>query len=152
MVPKDFPGELAAEFRRLSQTGKDPARLSRLASQIRQWPRNPANDPYQAGLEAIAGALQALMPERIVVTAFHEFCAPDLAEAVEKAVGLKAREIAVITTMYTRGGVHSEDEIPEIVERLRRRHPRVKLRYVWPFDLKGIARFLSDEIIRAERA
>jgi sirohydrochlorin ferrochelatase len=48
--------------------------------------------------------------------------------------------------MMTRGGEHSEKDIPAAVQRARQRHPGVEMTYVWPFDLSQVARFLADQI------
>jgi sirohydrochlorin cobaltochelatase len=80
--------------------------------------------------------------------AYNEFCAPSLEEAVEHLIEQGATEITVATTMLTPGGSHSEIEIPDILERLRPKHPGVALRYAWPFDLELVANTLAEQIRR----
>ena len=46
--------------------------------------------------------------------------------------------------MFTPGGIHSEREIPEIVEKLRLKYPQVQIKYPWPFDLNQVADFYSE--------
>ncbi len=151
-IPKDCPPQLVSEFKReeARAAGKPSARLLELDARLRQWPRTPENDPYKPGLEAVAASLAAALPEHDVVTAYNEFCAPSLEQAFDEAVAGGARQIIVITTMYTRGGIHSEKEIPAILEGLRRRHPGVEARYVWPFDAAAIGEFLAREVRRTE--
>jgi sirohydrochlorin cobaltochelatase len=48
--------------------------------------------------------------------------------------------------MFTKGGVHSEVEIPETLEALRASHPEVELRYAWPFDTGAVARLLLETV------
>ncbi|MDE2237907.1 MAG: CbiX/SirB N-terminal domain-containing protein, partial [Elusimicrobia bacterium] len=103
------------------------------------------------GLESVAQALRRALPGRLVLEAYNQFCAPSLEEALEDAAARGARQITLITTMYTRGGIHSESEIPAIVAAFRRCHPDVDARYCWPFDEDNIAAFLAQEIARAER-
>jgi sirohydrochlorin cobaltochelatase len=52
--------------------------------------------------------------------------------------------------MFTRGGSHSEQEIPAIVEALRKAHPKISVRNTWPFDLDAVGRFMADEVRRVE--
>jgi len=85
-----------------------------------------------------------------VLTAYNEFCAPSVEHACEVAVDAGATEITTISTMFSRGGVHSETEIPEIVARLQKRHPGVAIRNVLPFDLDAVSNFLAGEVKRVE--
>lgn len=153
-VPTDAPPQLVSEFKRLEAQakGRPDARLSELDARLRRWPRTAKTDPYKAGLEEIADALRRRCPDRLVLEAYNEFCAPTIEEACAEAVSRGATAVTVITTMYTRGGSHSECEIPAIVERLKARHPGVDIRNVWPFSLDAIADFLAAEIGRREGA
>jgi len=153
-IPKDFPAELVSELKREeARSAGKPAptpRFSELDAKIRRWPRSPQNDPYQPGLEAVGRALAQALPDHRVVLAYNEFCEPSLEDAFTQAAEAGAREITVITTMYTRGGIHSETEIPDIIAALRRKHPDVEARYVWPFSLAAVADFLAAEVQRVE--
>jgi sirohydrochlorin cobaltochelatase len=113
---------------------------------IRHWPRNAETDPYQAGLQTIASALQPLLDDALFGIAYNEYCTPTLEEAVGDLIRLGATDITVITTMFTPGGSHSEVEIPEILDQLRLRHPSVELRYAWPFDVTLIAHTLAAQL------
>ncbi len=146
-VPTDCPPALVADFKRLEAAarGRMTPELAQADRKLRDWPRTPKTDPYKKGLEDIATALQKTMGQT-VLPAYNEFCAPSLEDAFAQAVARGARSITVISTMYTRGGIHSETEIPEMLERLRRAHPQVETRYVWPFDVDAIAGFLAREI------
>ena len=152
-VPTDCPPEFVAEFKRLeaASKGKPSAPLAEADRKLRQWPRTPQTDPYKSGLEAIAASLRQALPGRLVLEAYNEFCAPSLEETLASAARRGVKDIVVITTMYTRGGIHSETEIPAAVDEFRREHPGVSVRYCWPFDLNAISSFLAREIARAER-
>lgn len=153
-VPTDCPPALVADFKRLEAAVKrDPAQKAAfdLADRkVRDWPRTPKTDPYKAGLEAVGTALRNALPGREVRLAYNEFCAPSLEDALEQAACDGAKDITVITTMYTRGGIHSEVEMPEILDAFRKAHPGVIVRYCWPFDLAEIGGFLAREVTRAE--
>ncbi len=148
-VPTDCPPRLAAEFKRLEaeakKSGPSP-RFLEVDAELRRWPRTEKTDPYKKGLEDIAATLRRKLPERVVLTAYNEFCAPTLEEAIENAVGQGAKDIDVITTMFTRGGLHSEAEIPEIVKKESAKYPGVAIRYAWPFELDEVAKFLATHL------
>ena len=128
-VPKDFP----------------PQKIG-LDAEIRAWPRTPQNDPFCFGLRAIAAQLEPKLPGIKLVTAYNEFCAPSIEQAVDALVLEGFEQIQLLTTMFTPGGVHSELEIPEIVKTLQTRHPSVQISYPWPFDLDHVANFLSGHL------
>jgi len=119
-----------------------------LDSKIRQWPRTPETDPYRSGLETVAAQLQANLGDVLFAVAYNEFCAPTLEESVEELIRKGATHITVTTTMFTPGGSHSEAEIPEILEQLRKQYPDIVLRYAWPFDLNHITAMLATQIKR----
>ncbi len=148
-VPTDFPAKKVSELKRLEAAGPSPA-FAKLDDEIRRWPRTSRTDPYKTGLETVADALRAALPEHLVVEAYNEFCAPSLEQAIESVVKRGSRQVVVISTMFTRGGIHSEAEIPEILERERRRHPGVDIRYAWPFELPDVAALLAGQVQRAQ--
>jgi Uncharacterized conserved protein len=119
-----------------------------LDTKIRRWPRTAETEPYQAGLETVAARLRAQLDGALFAVAYNEFCAPTLEESVEELIKRGATEITVTTTMFTPGGSHSEIEIPEILEQLRKQYPTVVLRYAWPFDLDLVANTLAEQVKR----
>ncbi len=149
--PSDVPRELVSRLKALEgrrratgATMNDEER--ELDAKIRHWPRTPETDPYTSGVEALAGAVRVAMSGVEVVIAYNEFCAPSLEDAV---VGLHARgyrSVDVVPTMLTKGGVHSEVEIPETLDELRSRFPDTSLRYAWPFDVGAVAALLVHTI------
>jgi sirohydrochlorin cobaltochelatase len=152
-VPKDCPQELVTRLKRLEAQRRaaktPPTREERdLDMKIRRWPRTPATDPYQPGLEAVAAQLRTQLDGVLFAVAYNEFCAPTLEESVEDLIKKGATHITVTTTMFTPGGSHSEVEIPDILDRLKRQYPRVTLRYAWPFDLTMVAKMLQEQIAR----
>jgi sirohydrochlorin cobaltochelatase len=152
-IPKDCPQNLVMRLKQLEaqrRSAKQPpsAEELELDMKIRRWPRTPLTDPYQSGLQAVATRLQPHLNSVLFGLAYNEFCAPSLEEAVEHLIEQGATEITVATTMLTPGGSHSEIEIPDILERLRPKHPGVALRYAWPFDLELVANTLAEQIRR----
>ena len=155
-APTDFPREKLARLKRLegeraARGGGDPgaeeAELDRL---IREWPRTPRSDPYKFGLEELARALSERLGGTRVLGAYNEFCGPSLESAVETLVSEGYGEVRFITTMFTRGGVHSECEIPYLVGQLKKRWPAVSFSYAWPFEPGLIADFLARQLEAAQ--
>lgn len=151
----DCPPRLVGELMGLEWRGEAPGnhslqgRSKELDAQIRNWPRNPRNDPYKEGLEQVARALQPLLPTELFAVGYNEFCRPSIHEAVEGVISQGAKKVLVVPSMLTPGGLHSEVDIPKALEELRGRHPGVEIRYVWPFDLKEVAALLAGHIGRA---
>jgi sirohydrochlorin cobaltochelatase len=150
-VPRDFPrAELqrlkALEGERRTRRAEPSDEERALERKIRTWPRTPATDPYQAGLEAVAETLRPKLGAARLVVAYNEFCAPSLDDAVAELVSNGARRITVVPSMLTPGGVHSEIEIPDTLAALRTRFPGVELRYAWPFDADAVADLLASQI------
>jgi sirohydrochlorin ferrochelatase len=50
--------------------------------------------------------------------------------------------------MMTRGGEHSEVDIPAAIARAQGRHPTTPIRYAWPFEAREVAQFLAGQITR----
>lgn len=155
-IPKDCPREWVARLKQLESRRRGAslppsAEELELDAKIRRWPRTAASDPYQSGLEALAAALQSRLNGACFAVAYNEYCAPTLEEAVAGLVERGANDIVVLTTMVTPGGSHAEIDIPEALDRLRRQHAHVALRYAWPFDLDSAADMLAEQVKRHMR-
>ena len=116
---------------------------------MRAWPRTPQNDPFHAASMEMAEQLRQASGDEVIV-AFGEFCSPTMDEALEQAAALAPERVVVITPMMTRGGDHSEVEIPAAVKRAQERHPLVRFGYVWPYETAQVAGFLASQIDRFE--
>ena len=150
-TPKSLVGELKrleAERQARREMTMSP-REAELDKQVREWPRTPKNDAYKLGVEEIAKALAPKLGGRKLVVAYNEFCAPSVEDAIESLVKDGFARINLISTMYTRGGLHAECEIPGIVMQARKNHPEVQVEYAWPFDANYLADFLAGQLTRA---
>lgn len=151
----DIPKPAIGELKRLEgerQARREPtmsAREAELDRLVREWPRTPETDPYKYGVEDIARALAPKLGGRRLVTAYNEFCAPSVEDAIEGLVKDGFTRVTLVSTMFTRGGVHAECEIPGIVIEARKKHPGVVIEYAWPFDADFVASFLAAQIERA---
>lgn len=152
----DTPRPLVAELKRLEgerQARRESvmgAREAELDKQVREWPRTAQNDAYKAGVEEIARALAPKLGGRKLVTAYNEFCAPSVEDAIEALVREGCGRVTLISTMYTRGGIHAECEIPGIVLEARKKHPGLTIEYAWPFPADAIADFLAQQLARGQ--
>jgi len=151
-VPADFPKDQLGELKRLEAKRQESgsmqmsAREAELDTKIRNWPRTKITDPYKWGLEDIINAFRNELGGNRLEIAYNEFCAPSLDDSIEKLVKEGFDSISIVTTMYTRGGYHSEVEIPQLVELARKRHSGIIINYAWPFGSDLIARFLNEQL------
>lgn len=153
--PSDFPRAELSEFfviyGRMKREGGHGAvvneRYAALEEKIKNWPRTAANDPFFAASDDLAAELSWTTGYRVIV-GYNEFCAPDVATALELAAEDGAEQIIVATPMMTRGGEHAEAEIPATVRIFQEDHPAIKTVYAWPYDKAEIAAFLKQHINR----
>ena len=152
--PNDFPPQERGEFFGLSgrlqrASGEEKekllARQKELDRKMRNWPRTPANDPFHTASLELAENLAAETGAE-VVPAFNEFCAPDIDTALDRAASSGAERIVVVSTMMTRGGGHSEEEIGEAAEKGKEKYPGIEIIYAWPYESREVARFLAGHI------
>lgn len=150
--PKHEMAKLLGLHARLAHaTGAEHAELERryleLDAKMRAWPRTAQNDPFYAGSQELAVHLSRATGCEVIV-GFNEFCAPNLDEALDQAAARGAEKVIVITPMMTRGGEHSEADIPAAIRRARERHSGIAFLYAWPFDAYEVAQFLAVQIAR----
>ena len=154
--PGDFPRQELAEFFKLhsrveevkgSNQESPQDRYSFLDNKMRNWPRNEQNDPFHAASQELAAHLREVSGYEVIV-GYNEFCSPSLDEALQSAANKRANKIIVATPMMTRGGEHSEKDIPAKIDEFSNLHPEVEIVYAWPFDAVQVARFLSEHISR----
>ena len=148
----DCPPQLIGELMSLEWRPDHTAaqqRQEELDATIRTWPRCPGNDPYKEGLERLASAMRPLVPAGLFAIGYNEFCSPSVSEAVEQVIRQGAERVLVIPSMLTPGGVHAERDIPRELEAVRRRHLRIRVDYLWPFNLTQVAELFAAHIAAA---
>jgi len=118
---------------------------SRLDAQVRDWPRTPASDPYKAAVDELTGRLEADLGLPVFV-GYNEFCAPTIAQALDRAVAAGAERVIVIPTMLLRGNEHTEAEIASAVQDARLRHAQSVFEYAWPFDLENMTALFVTQV------
>lgn len=125
-------------------------RFGQLHSKIRAWPRTPNNDPFFAGSLELAQHLQEATQKKVIL-GFNEFCSPSPEGVFQQAMQHSPRTTFVITPMMTRGGKHSEVEIPPAINDFKERYPNTLIQFVWPLEPSHSANFLASQIARFER-
>ncbi|MEM2237259.1 MAG: CbiX/SirB N-terminal domain-containing protein [Candidatus Caldarchaeum sp.] len=147
--PLDMPHTLQTEYLTLlhkrDRTPQEEQRLTELTKTVLSWPRNEGNDPYWSSVRKLALLLEQALKDSKVMVAFNEFCPPLLEEALENACKSNHRKIMVLTTKLIPGGVHSEIEIPRLIEDFSRRYGK-KIVYVWPIDMQNLVELYVKEI------
>ena len=151
----DTPKSMVGELKRLESERQSRRELvmspreAELDKIVREWPRTPNNDAYKVGVDQIAAALAPKLGGRKLVAAYNEFCAPSVEDALEGLVKEGFTRISLISTMFTRGGIHAECEIPGIVTEATKKYPGVVIEYAWPFDADYLADFLAGQLARS---
>ena len=154
MPPNDFPKKETLDYFMLhsrieNMPGSPPPILQQqykeLDIKMRSWPRTQENDSYYYASNELAEATSNQTGYKVIV-GFNEFCSPSLDEAFDAASKYDSEKIIVITPMMTRGGEHSEKDIPEAIERAKIKSPSTQFSYVWPFNISKVAAFLTEQI------
>jgi sirohydrochlorin cobaltochelatase len=111
-----------------------------------------ARDPeWSAPFDAIQRRLQTARPDALVLTAFQEFMAPNLAAAVAQSAAQGAKRIVVVP-VFIGPGSHVKRDLPLLLEEERRRHPQLELQVLPAIgDAPEILQAVSDWILRASR-
>ncbi len=109
------------------------------------WPRTPKNDPYFFGVKSIAESLHEQSGQEVFV-GFNEFCGPTTDQALEEAIASGAKEIIVLSVMFTPGGSHSESDILASVDAVRKKHPGTNITYAWPYPVDRIGHLLTEQV------
>ena len=147
-LPSDMPSDIVEKFMRLHKSRiKAGTEITseeiELDNTIRKWERTPETDPYKSGLEDLATHMEPLLKNFILKTAYNEFCYPGIENAISELAEDSFSKIILVTTMITRGGSHSEKEIPEELKKFEIQHPTIDIQYAWPFCMKSFAEFLG---------
>ena len=154
--PRDFPHDETAEMfglhaRLHGARGPEGDALARryheIEGRMREWPRTADNDPFWAASQELAEYLELESGLRVIV-GFNEFCNPSIVDALGLLVSGGAKSVLVMTPMMTRGGEHSEVDIPAAIARAIEDHPGVDIRFAWPFDPEEVAAFLVQHAKR----
>jgi sirohydrochlorin ferrochelatase len=148
-LPSDIPKELRSEYLKLkfkeNRTRLEEERFEELENVVLNWARNEVNDPYAHSLQTLASELSMIGGYEKVVVAFNEFRRPTVEEALVEVCNSDVDVVVVVTTMTTKGGEHSEKDIPELLENMRKKCLK-QIVYAWPFDVRAVARLLVETI------
>ncbi|MFQ5543277.1 MAG: sirohydrochlorin chelatase [Nitrospiria bacterium] len=153
--PKDFPKKELKEFFELRAALKHETKpihsmkiqYAALDSKIRKWPRTDKNDPFFLGSQALGQDLEKVTGFQVIV-GFNEFCDPGLEEAIRKSLKSATKKVIVTTPMMTRGGLHSEKDIPSAIQNVQKTCPQTSIVYAWPFASLEVATFLNRQITK----
>ena len=85
-----------------------------------------SRDPlWRRPIEAVAQRLIAREPALAVRCAYMELQAPDAAAAAVELAAAGVRQVTVVP-MFLGAGKHARDDLPVLLEALRRAHPAVR--------------------------
>ena len=87
-----------------------------------------SRDPlWKRPIEAVAERLRTLRPQTAVACAYLELDTPDLADAANDLVLSGIRQLTVLP-MFLGIGRHARDDLPLLVQALRRAHPELEIK------------------------
>jgi sirohydrochlorin cobaltochelatase len=109
-----------------------------------------ARDPeWAAPFGIIKQQLQAARPEVQVELAFQELMTPSLDAAVAQAAARGAKRIVLVPLFMAQGG-HLKRDLPLLVEKIRRQHPRLELQVTPAIgDAPEILQAITDWVLRS---
>lgn len=81
---------------------------------------------WRAPVEAVACAVRALQPGKLVACAYLELCSPSLAEAVEAMVGEGMCSLRVLPVFFGVGR-HAREDLPVLIDELRASYPKLQI-------------------------
>lgn len=95
-------------------------------------------------IEELTGRLAAALPAgRTVCHAFLEMATPSIPQAIDELAGTGVRDIVVVP-YFLSAGRHVREDIPEIIEAARQRHPGLNIGMTGHFGAQdGVPELLS---------
>jgi len=125
----------------------------RICEELKNWPRTPENDPFFFETEKLAERVKERGGYDILEVGYNHFTGPSVAEAIEKAIRKGARRVIVVPTMFAKGGIHVEIDIPQTVTALQEQYPDVEIIYAGPpFDPDKHADLIISKIREHDKA
>jgi sirohydrochlorin ferrochelatase len=112
---------------------------------VQDWPRTAENDPNYADTLVLIAMLREMLFPLPMEIGYLEFARPSMDEAFDRLVAAGVKRVVVVggTGFFDRSS-HTLIDIPEAIERLKKKHPDVEITYAYPdVDL------VKDELTRA---
>lgn len=82
-----------------------------------------SRDPlWHRPMQAVAERARALDPQTPVQCAYLELTSPDLPTCAAELVAAGARDVTIVP-MFLGVGRHAREDLPQLLEQLRKRHP-----------------------------
>lgn len=151
-VPYDFTQEKLKRYFLLrskkmknemnDEEGKEFLNLER---ELNYFERNKVNDPHYFFHKKLKDEIEKELNIKTIF-AFNKFCAPGLEEVIEEIVKNENNsEIYVVPTMFT-GGRHTDEEIKEDIEKIKRKFKDLRINYLYPFKFEYIKELFKKHI------
>jgi sirohydrochlorin ferrochelatase len=120
---------------------------------VRDWPRTEANDPnYYDTLVLKTKLLEMFWPMPLEI-GYMEFARPSIDESFDRLSSAGVKKVIVLggTGFFDRSS-HTLIDIPEAIDRLKKRRPDVEITYAYP-DIGLVKDDLTRAIVfKIERA
>ncbi|MES2635588.1 MAG: CbiX/SirB N-terminal domain-containing protein [Pseudomonadota bacterium] len=105
-----------------------------------------SRDPlWRAPMDAVAARIAQRSPELVVRCAFLELAQPDLGAAVAELVSAGTTQVTIVP-MFLGAGRHVREDLPVLVDALRRDHPTLELALMAPVGEHPLVLDLLAEI------
>ena len=107
-----------------------------------------ARDPeWERPFRDIAARVAARRSDLAVTLAFLEFQPPSLPEAIGECIGQGYRRIAIAPLFMAQGG-HLKNDMPRLLDELRRRYPDVTISLMPAIgDVEGLRAAMADWLV-----
>jgi sirohydrochlorin ferrochelatase len=138
----DTPRGFVPDAGLMKEVGRDLAVFSKT---LLEWPRTGENDPHHSGSVVLLTRLREMFWPMPAEIGYLEFARPSVDDAFDRLVAAGAKRVIVAggTAFFDRSS-HALTDIPEAIERLKRRRPDVTVTYAYPdVDL------VKDELVQA---
>jgi sirohydrochlorin ferrochelatase len=127
----DVPQDFVRKNRGVMQDAEQHA--AKWSEMVKEWPRTEQNDPNYADTLVLLAMLRETFWPLPLEIGYLEFARPSVDEAFDKlvAAGVKRIVLAGGTGFFDRSS-HTLIDIPEAIERLKKRRPDVEIIYAYP--------------------
>ncbi|MGQ9720946.1 MAG: sirohydrochlorin chelatase [Candidatus Jordarchaeum sp.] len=134
-VPLDYDLEQAEQI------------MEKISDMVKKLPRNigEINDPHKLESGKLAEKVKAKTGLEVEV-GYSEFCSPSIPETINQLAS-KGFEKIIVVPLFLTHCRHTERDIPEILEKVKKQVTNVEILYIEPI-LEGIADILAEKIMK----
>jgi sirohydrochlorin cobaltochelatase len=145
-----YHGDIPFDYREKEKETYDGVqKMMEIASEkIRAISRDAMDDPHCKVTKDIVERMKEKGGYEFLEVGFMNFCKPTIEEAVEKLKSQGVESIVALTNFNLQGeSGHSLLDAPEIIRKLREKHPDLEFEYIQPgLNNEEVAQILVEKI------